>query len=302
MKFVKLFYVLLLFFAAAVSGAPAAIIAAPLAAAAQKQERQLGPGARLGLAVLRPNGAVAARWRGNERFPLASTHKALLCAALLHQADIGALNLNEQIRVKADKAAGYAPIIAKFAGRPMSLRRLCAAAVSHSDNAAANLISARLGGPSATTRFLRQIGDKTTRLDRYEPALNSAIPGDKRDTTAPLAVSESLRLLLAGPALKPQSRQLLAQWLREDAVADSLLRAALPKGWVIADKSGAGGHGTRAIIAAVWPQPKDKAAVTSAPWIIALYMTETAAPMAERDKAIAQLGPIIFSAIAQQPQ
>jgi len=202
----------LLFFTAAAAapaakaGEPPAGMAAPPVRSAQNQERQLGSHARLGLAVLRPDGEIAAEWRGNERFPLVSTHKILFCAALLHQADLGRLNLAGNLTVSKTGTAGYAPITAQFAGRAMSLRRLCAAAVSYSDNQAANLISARLGGPQATTRFLRAIGDPITRLDRYEPGLNSAIPGDVRDTTTPLAVSESLRKLLAGAALKPQLR------------------------------------------------------------------------------------------------
>ena len=68
----------------------------------------------------------------------------------------------------------------------MPLGDLCAAAIDWSDNTAANLILDAIGGPAGFTAFARSLGDSTTRLDRNEPSLNTAIPGDERDTTTPV--------------------------------------------------------------------------------------------------------------------
>ncbi|WP_312081211.1 serine hydrolase, partial [Pantoea septica] len=128
-----------------------------------------------------------------------------------------------------------------------------------------------------------------TRLDRFEPELNSAVPGDMRDTTTPLAVSETLQKLTLGTALTPASRAQLLQWMREDKVANALLRSVLPAGWSIADKTGAGEYGSRSIISMVWPE-------NGKPLIVSVYITQTEATLAQSNAAIARIGKAIFAA------
>ena len=153
---------------------------------------------------------------------------------------------------------------------------------------AANLILTALGGPEAVTDFLRRIGDRTTRLDRYEPELNAATPGDPRDTTTPDAMAQTLKQLLIGDALSPSARAQLESWMTANAVADRLLRAKLPKGWRIADRSGAGGHGTRGVIAVLRPPE-------GAPLVVAIYMDGQRHDLKTRDAAIAEIGRAIFA-------
>jgi beta-lactamase class A len=110
-----------------------------------------------------------------------------------------------------------------------------------------------------------------------------------RDTTTPLAAAESLQSLLLGDALSRPARAELRQWMLNDRVADALLRSGLPKDWRVADKSGAGGHGSRAIIAVAWPPERP-------PVVVAIYITQTDAPMAARDHAIAHIGSALATA------
>lgn len=264
---------------------------ARLAAVAQQEEQTLK--ARIGVAVIDTDTSHVASYRGNERFPLNSTHKALLCGMLLNEQEKGKLRLTE--RTQFDRAAlvTYSPVSEKFvAPADMSWQQLCSAAISYSDNTAANLIAEKLGGPAAVTRFFALLGDKVTRLDRHEPELNSAIPGDVRDTTTPLAVSETLRKLTLGEALTPASRAQLLQWMRDDKVADALLRSVLPAGWRIADKTGAGEYGSRSIVSVVWPE-------NGKPLIVSVYVTQTEATLAQSNAAIARIGKAIFAAVRQ---
>ncbi|MCG7389115.1 class A beta-lactamase [Pantoea sp. ACRSB] len=261
---------------------------AALAAVAKQEEQTLK--ARIGIAVIDTATGSVARYRGDERFPLNSTHKALLCGALLNQQDKGKLKLSE--RTQFDRAAlvTWSPVTEKsVAPANMSWQQLCHAAIAYSDNTAANLIARKLGGQAAVTRFFADLGDKVTRLDRFEPELNSAIPGDMRDTTTPVAVSETLQKLTLGEALKPASRAQLLQWMRDDRVAGTLLRSVLPAGWSIADKTGAGEYGSRSIISVVWPE-------NGKPLIIAIYVTQTEATLAQSNAAIARIGKAIFAA------
>lgn len=88
----------------------------------------------------------------------------------------------------------HAPITSTHVAEgSMSVRDLCAAAVTVSDNSAANILLAPIGGPAALTQFLRGIGDRATRLDRTEVELNTNLPGDLRDTTTPQAMASRWR-------------------------------------------------------------------------------------------------------------
>nr|8OF9_A Chain A, TEM-1 beta-lactamase [Escherichia coli]8OF9_B Chain B, TEM-1 beta-lactamase [Escherichia coli] len=245
-------------------------------------EAQLG--ARVGVAVLDTgSGRSWEGYRADERFPMASTFKVLACGALLSRVDAGQEDLDRRIRYTQDELVTYSPVTEKHLDDGMTLRALCEATITTSDNTAANLILEALGGPKALTRFLRAIGDPVTRLDRWETALNEATPGDVRDTTTPRAMAATLRTLLLGDALTPASRQQLIAWLEANQVGGPLLRAGLPAGWRIGDKTGAGGRGTRGIVAIVWPPGR-------APLIAAVYLTESEASMDERNAAIAEIG------------
>uniref|UniRef100_UPI00311CE1C6 TEM-1 Beta Lactmase Variant 80.b n=1 Tax=Escherichia coli TaxID=562 RepID=UPI00311CE1C6 len=241
-------------------------------------------GARVGYAVLdTASGKIWESYRADERFPMMSTFKVLACGALLSRVDAGQEQLDRRIRFRQSDLVTYSPVTEKHLDDGMTLAELCEAAITMSDNTAGNLVLETLGGPEGLTAFLRTLGDQVTRLDRWETALNEATPGDERDTTTPAAMAATLRKLLTGDALSPASRQQLIDWMEADKVAGPLLRSALPAGWFIADKSGAGGRGSRGIVAALGPPGKP-------PRIVVIYLTETEATMDERNAAIAEIG------------
>jgi beta-lactamase class A len=159
-----------------------------------------------------------------------------------------------------------------------------------SDNTAANIVLKSLGGPEDFTAFIRSIGDEKTRLDRWETELNEATPGDPRDTTTPAAALKSLQKLVLGKALSETSRSQLERWMIGNKVGGPLLRASLPEDWKIGDRTGAGGHGSRSVVAVIWP-PNRKAVVA------AIYLTETEASMEERNQAIAEIGSVLVKAL-----
>ncbi|TNH41791.1 class A beta-lactamase [Photorhabdus luminescens] len=257
-----------------------------LATVVKQEEQTLN--ARIGVAVIDTASDKIVSYRGNERFPLNSTFKALLCGVLLSEVDKGKVALTDAIQFNKTELVEYSPVSEKFvAPASMNWQQLCSAAVSYSDNTAANLIAKKVGGPAAMNLFFSGLGDSVTHLDRYEPELNSAIPGDERDTTTPVAVSQTLQKLTLGEVLKPSSRQQLVEWMRDDKVADALLRSVLPAGWKIADKTGAGDYGSRSIISIVWPK-------NSSPLIVAIYITQTEATIVQSNEAIARIGKILF--------
>ena len=225
---------------------------------------------------------------GTKRVPLMSTFKTLACAKLLSDEAKGKLTLDHPVTVEKSSLVTWSPVLEKRVGQAITLAQACAATMQMSDNSAANIILKQTGGPQALTRFLSDLGDNTTRLDRFETELNEARPGDPRDTTTPNAITATLDTLLFGKALSPGAQKQLTQWMKDNKVADNLLRSELPAGWQIADRSGAGGYGSRGITAIVWP-------VKRAPIIVSIYITQTDASFEQRNKAIAEIGKVIFS-------
>jgi beta-lactamase class A len=249
-------------------------------------------GGRLGISVTDLEAGAVWSHRGAERFPMASTFKAFACAHLLDMADKGRADLTRRVRFEASELDTYSPVTKDHVGgEGMSLFELCDAATSMSDNTAANLVLRNTGGPEELTRFMRSIGDATTRLDRYEPELNDVGPGEVRDTTSPAAAAGSLRKLILGDVLGENSRRQLEAWLVADKVAGPLLRAALPEGWKIADRTGSGGYGSRGLIAVIWPKRGN--ASTSGPIVVAVYLTGTTLSLEERSAIIAKVGAAI---------
>ena len=263
---------------------------AKMNAAARAEETALS--ARLGAAVLDTATGQLWRYHADERFPMDSTHKAFSCAALLAKVDTGEASLDRRVVILATDIEPYSPITQdRIAPDAMSLSELCAAALGVSDNTAANFVLAADGGPAGVTAFFRTLGDATSRLDRTEPDLNEAAPGDPRDTTTPAAAVADLDKILLGKTLKPTSRERLAQWMIGDRVAGPLLRKALPEDWRIADKTGSGGHGSRGIVAVLWPPNR-------APLVAAVYLTDTAASIDARNAAIEKIGAALVKEIA----
>lgn len=229
------------------------------------------------------------RWeyQADQRFAMSSTFKTLACAALLHRVDAGQESLDRRVSFSESDLVTYSPITEKHAGgQAMSLADLCEAALTMSDNTAANLVLQALGGPEKVTLFARVLGDDVTRLDRWETELNEAVPGDNRDTTTPNAMVKNLHNLLLGDVLSRKSRDQLYDWLKRNQVADGLFRAAVPEGWIVADRTGAGGFGSRSITAIFWPPERQ-------PIVVALYLTQTEASFSERNKAITEIGEAI---------
>jgi beta-lactamase class A len=248
-------------------------------------------GGRLGVAVLDTETGGRASHRADERFPMCSTFKLLAAAAVLARVDSGKEHLDRRVQFEDGDIVPNSPITKDHAGESgMSLEGLCAAAITVSDNTAGNLLLASLGGPAGLTAYARSLGDEMTRLDRIEPDLNEAIPGDPRDTTTPAAMLADLHVLCLGAALSEKSRDQLTSWMLGNKTGGNRLRAGLPEGWRVGDKTGAGERGTTNDVGIIWPPER-------APVLIAAYLTETAAPGPDRNAALAAVGRAIASAL-----
>jgi beta-lactamase class A len=242
-------------------------------------------GGRLGVCILDTGSGKTLAHRGDERFALLSTFKALAAACVLARVDRGEEKLDRRVKYTQADVLSYAPVAKLHVKDGMIMADICDAAIGVSDNTAGNLMLASFGGPDGLTKWLRSIGDNVTRLDRTEPTLNEAKPGDPRDTTTPNAMAETLRKLLVGDALKPRSRQQLADWLIASKVGNARLRAGLPPAWRVGDKTGTNDVGCANDVASAWPPNR-------APLIIASYLDHAGGTPQQRDAVHADVARI----------
>ncbi|PJJ21578.1 beta-lactamase class A [Janthinobacterium sp. OK676] len=223
-------------------------------------------GGRLGVAAWRHGGELRVAYRADERFPLASTFKAMLAGAVLARSVSQPGLLDQHVRYEKKELVTYSPITEKHLADGMSVADLCAATLQYSDNSAANFLMKLLGGPQAVTAFARSIGNTVFQLERWETELNSAIPGEVRDTASPASMAHSLQQLLLENSLPAQQRQQLDTWMRGNTTGDKRIRAGVPAGWQVADKTGSGAYGSVNDIGVAYP-------ASGAPLVIAVYYT-----------------------------
>jgi len=247
-------------------------------------------GGRLGVAVLDMATGARFAWRGDEHFAMCSTFKFLLAAAILQRVDRGEDNLARTIPVHPTDLLDPTPTAGRFVGRAAPVGALLQGMIEFSDNTAANLLLASLGGPPALTAALRAMGDPATRLDRNEPTLNEARPGDPRDTTTPNAMLNDLQRITLGNTLSATSRQRLTAWLRACQTGLERLRAGLPPGWVAGDKTGTSGRGTSNDLAIIWPPSR-------APLLITCYLTQSTLDQPGQNAIHAKLARAVAAAL-----
>jgi beta-lactamase class A len=264
-----------------------------LAAARDFAALEAASGGRLGVTLLDTASGQRIGHRQDERFPMCSTFKFVLCAAVLRQADAGRLDLDRRVPMRAEDLINHAPVTGRHIGKDLTVRDLCRATMITSDNPAANLLLGVVGGPPAVTRFLRDHGDAVTRNDRLEPEMNRFAPGDPRDTTSPAAMAASLQRFLLGDVLAPASRQQLADWLIDNETGDERLRAGLSKAWRVGDKTGSNGKDTTNDIAMLWPL------AGGTPWVLTSYLQGATVDDAGRNDVLRQVA-VLAEGILQQ--
>jgi len=241
-------------------------------------------GGRLGVAILDTASQRLITHRGDERFALCSTFKCLAAAHVLARVDRQQEDLSRRIVYSAEQLVAYSPTTElHVGGQGLSVGSLCEAAMTLSDNTAANLLLDSMGGPEGLTAWLRSIGDTRTRLDRREPDLNENRPQDLRDTTTPVAMLHTLNTLVLGDELTLPSRDQLTAWLVNNQTGDKKLRAGVPGGWRVGDKTGSGSNNASNDVAVIWPGDRP-------PILVTAYYTGSKASADQINAVMADIG------------
>lgn len=243
-------------------------------------------GGRLGVMLINTADNSQVAYRADERFAMCSTSKFMAASAILKQSETQKDLLSQPVSIKKSDLVNYNPVTEKHLNDGMTIGELAAAALQYSDNTAMNKLIEHLGGPQKVTEYARTLGDNTFRLDRTEPTLNTAIPGDDRDTSTPRAMATSLEKATLGTALAPPQREQLVEWMKGNTTGAMSIRAGLPATWIVGDKTGSGDYGTTNDIAVIWPENK-------APLILVTYFTQPEKDAKSRGDVLASAAKIV---------
>lgn len=245
--------------------------------------------ARLGVYALDTGSGEAVEYRADDRFAYCSTFKVPLFGAVLEQTTPE--EMEKVVTYTEDDLVNWNPITEQHLDTGMSLHDLGDAALRHSDNTAANLLLEELGGPEALDAALEEIGDDVTSVDRIEPALNEAAPGDERDTSTPRAMATTLEAFTLGGVLSEDDSEILTEMMRGNTTGDDLIRAGVPDDWEVGDRTGAGGYGTRNAIAVVWPPEDD-------PIVLAVFSSRDQEDAEYDDALIAEAAGVVVETLS----
>ncbi|QWG54743.1 class A beta-lactamase [Bacillus mycoides] len=244
--------------------------------------------AKLGIYALDTGTNQTVAYHSDDRFAFASTSKSLAVGALLRKNSLE--DLDQRITYTHEDLSNYNPITEKHVDTGMTLKELADASVRYSDSTAHNLILKQLGGPSEFEKILREMGDTVTTSERFEPELNEVHPGETHDTSTPEAIAKTLQSFTLGTALPIEKRELLVDWMKRNTTGDKLIRAGVPKGWEVADKTGAGSYGTRNDIAIIWPPNKK-------PIVLAILSNHDKEDAKYDDKLIADATKVVLNTL-----
>jgi beta-lactamase class A len=274
----------------------------------------------LGVTVLDVDSGAQARVNADHAYPMMSVFKAPVAATVLAQIDTGHLSLAQKVTInRADVVGGSAvpSIGAHFHGDSMTFTvdQLLTAAISESDNTAADALVRLVGGPKVVTAFLRAHGIDEMRVDMDEADVDRIFDGighgeqipanetaqqslvrlrrgyrdylsDPRNRTTPDAAVKFLKQLWKGSLLSAGSTQHLLQLMYKQTIPRRL-RGGLPEGVRLADKCGTSVsfEGETAayndIGIMTWPNGHTV--------IVAAFLTGSRADKAERDAIYAEI-------------
>lgn len=249
--------------------------------------------ARLGIYAIDTGTGRTVSYRPDERFAYTSTFKPLAAGALLLKKPLD--ELDKVITYKKEDLVTYSPVTEKHVEKGMTLREISDAAIRYSDNTAGNLLLKELGGPVGLETVLQEVGDHITKPERYETDLNEAVPGDIRDTSTPKALATTLKAFTVDGVLPAEKQDVLIDWLKRNTTGDELIRAAVPEGWTVGDKTGAGSYGTRNDIAVIWPP-------NQAPIVMAVMSSRTEQDASYDNALIAKAAKVVLDSLELQQE
>jgi beta-lactamase class A PER len=204
-----------------------------------------GKKATVGVAVWGPDDLEPLLIQPFEKFPMQSVFKLHLAMLVLHQVDLGKMELSQSITVKRAEVLQntWSPMMKEYSGEEfvVTLQQLLQYSVSHSDNVACDLLFELVGGPLALHTYVQSIGIKETEVVANEAQMHADDQIQYKNWTSMKGAAQILQKFEQKELLSKTSQALLWQWMVETTTGPKRLRGLLPADTVVAHKTGYSG-------------------------------------------------------------
>lgn len=234
-----------------------------------------------------------------DAFPMQSVYKLPIAMTMLHAVEQGRFRLDQKVRfLPSDRIAPdqYSRLQAEHpqANLEVPIEDLLRLAVSQSDGVASDILVRVLGGPPTPDAYVRSLGIHGIHIMDTEKTLGRDVKLEDRDSAEPRALVALLRMLADDSPLSPDHTQLLLGWMTASHTGDRRVKALLPPGTVVADKTGTSGTGRP-----VTNATNDAALITlpnGRRLALVVMVADSAASSPQREKVIAEIGKAVYDA------
>ena len=245
---------------------------------------------KVGVYAIDTNSDKNIAYNADKRFPFQSTCKFMGVSALLAK-DTKKPILQKAVTVTPQDMLFWHPISGQYLNKKTTLQTLAEGAISYSDNPAINIIIRNLGGLDSVNQFARNIGNQSFVIKHYEVNLNSN-PKKVDDTSTPKDMGLSVEKILLGDVLTKRNKALLINWMRNNTTGYNRIRAGVPLGWTVADKTGSGSFGVANDIGIAWSPMCN-------PVVLSIFTYRSKPSAKPRDVVIKEVTKAVFDEFSQ---
>jgi beta-lactamase class A len=254
-------------------------------------------GGAVGIAVIQVESGRTLHVQGGRALPLYSVFKLPLAVAVLELVEEGRLRLDQKVPITpAEVVAGAAENTALWKEpTERTLRELLDLSIARSDNTSSDKLLELAGGPGAVTRRLAALGIQGIVIRESAREFMAARGRPHPNTASALDLARLLSRLQKGEILRADSRQLLFGAMAAATTGSQRIRAGVPAGTPVADKtgSGPGGSATNDFGIVTLPDGRHLA--------MAVLVTGSKQPVATQEKLIADIARAAYDANVSGP-
>jgi beta-lactamase class A len=209
---------------------------------------------KLGIAIIELAGNDSLTINGKGHFAMQSVYKFHLGLAVLNQVDKGKLRLEQKILVtKKDLLPNtWSPLREKYPNGDVEipLSEILVYTVAQSDNNGCDILFRLLGGPAFVDKYIKNLGIKEVEIKTTEEEMHNSPKAQFTNWSTPWSAAKLLEKFYQKKILSASSHNFMWKTLAEATTGSQKIKGLLPKGTVVAHKSGLSGTDEKGVTAA----------------------------------------------------
>lgn len=212
--------------------------------------------ATVGISIIGDDGKDTISINGVRHFPMQSVFKLHIALAVLSEIDNGKFSLDQKIEInKKDLLPDlYSPISEEYPnGVTLPISEILDYTVSSSDNAGCEVLLRLIGGPKVVEEYCKKNGIKDISIKFNEVEQQANWDLQFQNWTTPIAANELLEKFYynKNKLLSQKNYDFVWKVMRATKTGKDRLKGQLPKGTIVAHKTGSSGTNKEGLTAAV---------------------------------------------------